>query len=173
MTAELWSKIVINSAWATKFNSSDFLNANFGIPAGRRCLPIPRAKLSTAPDPTNPVYLPASGEHGERAEDNLGVRPRKRNDWVIAPRLDYQPTSRDRLLLTLNVNRFSSPGGVIIDPTVGNYGIQTLANAYVHTSQAIIQGGRTPSLHICSNKFHASARSDQISTPTGLARRPP
>ena len=67
---------------------------------------------------------------------NLGTKARKRNDWVLTPRLDYQPTSRDGLFLSLNLNQFNSPGGVITDPTVGNYGTQTLANAYVHTFQA-------------------------------------
>jgi hypothetical protein len=42
------------------------------------------------------------------------------------------------MFLSLNFNRFNSPGGVITDPTVGNYGLQTLANAYVHTFQATV-----------------------------------
>jgi len=37
---------------------------------------------------------------------NLGTKARKRNDWVITPRLDYQPSSRDGLFLSFNVNRF-------------------------------------------------------------------
>ena len=97
---------------------------------------------------------------------NLGIRARQRNDWVITPRLDYQATSRDSLFLSLNLNRFSSPGGVITDPTVGNYGKQTLANAYVHTFQAGLGWTHTFSPRLL-NEFHAGTSQDnEISTPT-------
>jgi hypothetical protein len=87
--------------------------------------------------------------------------------------LDYQPSSRDSLFLSFNVNRFSSPGGVIIDPTVGNYGTQTLANAYVHTFQASLGWTHTFSSNLL-NEFHAGTSQDnQISTPTGLAPNTP
>ena len=132
---------VINSALATTpANSAAFLSSNFGIPAGTT-LPPPNGPLpvpgsDTAPDPTNPVYLQQVSNALNALNSNLGTKARKRDDWVLTPRLDYQPTSRDGLFLSLNVNRYNSPGGVITDPTVGNYGTQTLANAYVHTFQA-------------------------------------
>ena len=131
---------VINSALATSSSTLPaFLTANFGIPAGTT-LPAPNGPLpipgsDTAPDYTNPVYLQQVSNVINALNSNLGIRPRKRNDWVITPRLDYQPTTRDGLFLSFNVNRFNSPGGVITDPTVGNYGLQTLANAYVHDFQ--------------------------------------
>jgi len=165
---------VINSALATTpANLSDFLSANFGIPAGTT-LPAPNGPLpvpgdDTAPDPTNPVYLQQVSNTVNALNSNLGVQPRKRNDLVFTPRLDYQPSSRDSLFLSFNLNRFSSPGGVIIDPTVGNYGIQTLANAYVHTFQASLGWTHTFSSALL-NEFHAGTSQDnQISTPTGLA----
>jgi hypothetical protein len=169
---------VINAALTTTpANLSDFLSANFGIPAGTT-LPEPNGPLpvpgtDTAPDPTNPVYLQQVSNAVNALNSNLGVQPRKRNDWVITPRLDYQATARDGLFLSLNVNRFSSPGGVIIDPTVGNYGTQTLANAYVHTFQASLGWTHTFSSSVL-NEFHASTSQDnQISTPTGLAPNTP
>src|SRR5208282_2654939 len=80
-----------------------------------------------------------------------------------------QPSSRDGLFLSINVNQFNSPGGVITDPTVGNYGTQTLANADVHTFQANLGWTHTFSSNLL-NEFHASTSQDnQISTPTGLA----
>src|SRR5208337_4989440 len=104
---------------------------------------------------------------------NLGTKARKRNDWVITPRLDYQASSRDGLFLSLNVNRFNSPGGVIIDPTVGDYGTQTLANAYVHTFQVSLGWTHAFSSRLL-NEFHAGSSDDnQISTPTGLAPNTP
>ena len=169
---------VINSALATTpANLPAFLSANFGIPAGVT-LPAPNGPLpipgsDTAPDPTNPVYLQQVSNVVNALNSNLGVAPRKRNDWVITPRLDYQPSSRDALFLTVNFNRFNSPGGVIIDPTVGNYGTQTLANAYVHTFQTSVGWTHTFSSHLL-NEFHVSTSQDnEISTPTGAAPNTP
>ena len=66
-------------------------------------------------------------------------------------------------------NRFNSPGGVITDPTTGNYGTQTLANDYVHAFQASLGWTHTFSPRLL-NEFHAGTSQDnQIATPTGLA----
>ncbi len=144
---------VINSALVTTpANLAGFLSSNFNIPAGTT-LPAPNGPLpipgnDTAPDPTNPVYLQQVSNTVNALNSNLGLQPRKRNDWVLSPRLDYQASSRDGLFLSFNLNRFNSPGGVITDPTVANYGTQTLANAYVHTFQATWDG-RTPSPPVC------------------------
>jgi hypothetical protein len=169
---------VINSALATTpATLPAFLSANFGIPAGTT-LPAPNGPLpvpgtDTAPDPTNPVYLQQVANTVNALNSNLGLQPRKRNDLVFTPRLDYQASSRDSLFLSLNLNRFSSPGGVIIDPTVGNYGTQTLANAYVHTFQASLGWTHTLSSNLL-NEFHASTSQDnQISTPTAAAGNTP
>src|SRR5580704_5996712 len=86
---------VINSALTTTpANLPGFLSANFGIPAGIT-LPAPNGPLpipgsDTAPDPTNPVYLQQVSNVINALNSNLGVAPRKRDDWVITPRLDYQ-----------------------------------------------------------------------------------
>ena len=115
------------------------------------------------------MYLQQVANTINALNSNLGTAPRKRNDLVVTPRLDYQPSSRDGLFLSINVNQFNSPGGVITDPTVGNYGTQTLANADVHTFQANLGWTHTFSSNLL-NEFHASTSQDnQISTPTGLA----
>jgi hypothetical protein len=169
---------VINTALATTPASLPaFLSANFGIPAGT-ALPPPNGPLpvpgsDTAPDPTNPVYLQQVANTINALNSNLGTKARQRNDLVITPRLDYQAGSRDSLFLSLNVNRFNSPGGVITDPTVGNYGLQTLANAYVHTFEATVGWTHTFSSNLL-NEFHAGASQDnEIATPTGLASNTP
>lgn len=165
---------VLNPALSTTpQNLSSFLSANFGIPAGTT-LPAPNGPLpipgsDTTPDPTNPVYLQQVANVMNALSSNLGTKSRAGNDLVLTPRLDYQATKRDGLFLSLNFNRFNSPGGVITDPTVGNYGLQTLANAYVRTFEASV--GWT---HILSprllNEFHAGTSQDnQFSHPTGLA----
>src|SRR5580704_4978809 len=169
---------VINAALATTpANLPAFLTANFGIPAGTT-LPPPNGPLpmpggDIAPDPSNPVYLQQVSNTVNALNSNLGTKARQRNDWVITPRLDYQPTPRDGLFLSLNLNRFNSPGGVITDPIVGNYGTQTLANAYVHTFQAGLGWTHTFSPTLL-NEFHAGTSQDnEISTPTGLAPNTP
>jgi Carboxypeptidase regulatory-like domain/TonB dependent receptor len=169
---------VINPALATTpANLPAFLSANFGIPAGTT-LPPPNGPLpvpgsDTTPDPTNPVYLQQVSNTVYALNSNLGSKARSGNDLVITPRLDYQASSRDSMFLSFNVNHFSSPGGVITDPTVGNYGTQTLANAYVHTFQASLGWTHTFSSKLM-NEFHAGTSQDnEISTPTGLAPNTP
>jgi hypothetical protein len=169
---------VINSALATTpANLGSFLAANFGLPA-TTALPPPNGPLplpasDTAPNPTNPVYLQQVSNVVNALNSNLGVKPRKRNDLVVTPRVDYQASSRDDLFLSLNFNHFDSPGGVITDPTVGNYGLQTLANAYVHTFGATVGWTHTFSSRLL-NEFHAGTSQDnQIATPTGLAPNTP
>ena len=169
---------VINSALATTpANLAAFLSANFGIPAGTS-LPAPNGPLPVpgsdiAPDATNPADLQQVSNTINALNSNLGTKPRKRNDLVMTPRIDYQASSRDGLFLSLNLNRFNSPGGVITDPTVGNYGTQTLANANVHTFQASLGWTHTFSPRLL-NEFHAGTSQDnEISTPTGSASNLP
>jgi hypothetical protein len=169
---------VINSALATNpSNLSSFLTANFGLPAGTTLpspngpLPIPGA--DSAPDPSNPVYLQQVSNVINALNSNLGTKPRQGNDLVVTPRLDYQANSRDSLFLSLNVNRFNSPGGIIIDPTVGNYGLQTLANAYVRTFGTTAGWTHAFSTRLL-NEFHAGTSQDnERATPTGLAPNAP
>ncbi|MGD0417667.1 MAG: carboxypeptidase regulatory-like domain-containing protein [Terriglobales bacterium] len=172
---------VINSALATNPSNLDaFVLANFfppsvttapALPPPNGPLPVPGT--GTAPDPTNPVYLQQVSNAINALNSNLGLKARKGNDWVITPRLDYQATNRDSLSLSFNVNRFSSPGGVILDPTVANYGTQTLANAYVHTFQTTLGWTHTFSPNLL-NEFHAGTSQDnEISTPTGAAPNTP
>ena len=166
---------VINQALVS--TQPGFLSSNFGIPdktplpAPNGPLPVPDSDI--APDANNPVYLQQVSNVINALNSNLGSRPRKRNDLVITPRLDYQASSRDDLFLSLNFNHFNSPGGVITDPTVGNYGLQTLANAEVHTFESSIGWTHSFSSRLL-NEFHAGTSQDnEISTPTGLAPNTP
>jgi hypothetical protein len=166
---------VINQALVT--NQPGFLSSNFGIPDGTP-LPAPNGLWpvpgsDTAPDANNPVYLQQVSNAINALNSNLGSKARKRNDLVITPRFDYQAGPRDGLFLSFNVNRFDSPGGVITDPTVGDYGLQILANSYVHTFQASLGWTHTFSSNLLS-EFHAGTSQDnEISTPTGLAPNAP
>jgi len=165
---------VINSTLATtSANLPAFLSANFGIPAGTILPPsngpLPVPGSDTAPDPSNRVYLQQVSNVVNALNSNLGTKARKRNDWVFTPRLDYQASSRDILFLSINANQFNSPGGIITDPTIGNYGLQTLGNAYVHTFLLSLGWTHTFSSTLL-NEFHfGTSQDNQISTPTGLA----
>jgi hypothetical protein len=169
---------VINQALqTTPDNLPAFLSANFGIPPGTTLPPpngpLPIPGVETEPDPTNPVYLQQVSNVIYALNSNLGSKPRQRNDIVVTPRLDYQAGPRDSMFLSLNFNKFDSPGGVITDPTVGNYGLQTLANAYVRTFQAGVGWTHTFSSTLL-NEFHAAtAQDNEIATPTGLAPNTP
>jgi len=173
---------VINPALqSTAGNEAEFLNANFGIPVGTP-LPAPNGPLpvpstltaaDVQADPTNPIYLQQVSNAVNALNSNLGQKSRQRNDYEVMTRLDFQATSRDSLFLTFNMNWFNSPGGVITDSTVGDYGIQTLANAYVHDFQTSVGWTHSFSSKFI-NEFHFGASDDnQISTPTGLATNTP
>src|SRR5580658_10220378 len=178
---------VINPALATNPSNLAVLFSEPGgfnivpgtpLPAPNGALPVPNidtdVDVAAGPsDPLYPLYLQQVSNTINALNSNLGLKARKGNDWVITPRLDYQASSRDGLFLSLNWNRFNSPGGVILDPTVGNYGTQTLANAYVRTFQASVGWTHTVSSSLL-NEFHASTSQDnEIATPTGLAPNTP
>ncbi len=176
---------VINSALATNpTNLASFLTNNFDIPAGvtlpaaNGALPVPNidtdADVAAGPsDPLYPLYLQQVANTINALNSNLGIKSRKGNDWVITPRLDFQASNRDSLFLSINANHFNSPGGVILDPTVGNYGTQTLANAEVRTFQATVGWTHTFSPNVL-NEFHAGTSQDnEVATPTGLAGNTP
>jgi len=154
-----------------------FLSSNFDIPDGT-VLPAPNGPLpipgtDTAPDASNPVYLQQVANVINGLNLNLGSRTRRRNDLVITPRLDYQASSRDGFFLSMNFNHFNSPGGVITDPTEGNYGLQTLANANVNAFETSLGWTHTFSSRVL-NEFHAGTSQDnEIATPSGLAPNTP
>ncbi len=176
---------VINADLATNPSNLDaFVLANFFpssvttapvLPPPNGPLPVPNldTQAQLPGDPYYQIYLQQISNTIYALNSNLGTKGRKRNDLVFTPRLDYQASPRDGLFLSINVNRFDSPGGVITDPTVGNYGLQTLANASVHTFQANLGWTHTFSPKLL-NEFHASTSQDnEISTPTGLAPNTP
>ena len=158
-------------------NLASFLNTYFGVPVGTALPPpngpLPIPNYDSAPEFTDQVYLQQVSNTINALNSNLGSKGRKGNDLVLTPRLDYQATPKDSLFLALNLNHFNSPGGVILDPTVGNYGTQSLPNAYVRTYQATLGWTHTFSSRLL-NEFHAGTSQDnEIATPTGLAPNMP
>jgi Carboxypeptidase regulatory-like domain/TonB dependent receptor len=169
---------VINPVLSTnQSNLANFLSTYFGVPAGTTLPPpngpLPIPNYDSAPEFTDQVYLQQVSNTINALNSNLGRKARTGNDLVLTPRLDYQATSRDRLFLAVNFNHFNSPGGVILDPTVANYGTQSLANAHVRTFETTLGWTHTFSPRVV-NEFHAGTSQDnEIATPTGLAPNTP
>lgn len=149
---------------------------SFGVPA-LTPLPPPNAPLpvpgsdtlaDVIANPTNPTYLQQVSNALYALGSNLGVKPSQHNDLAIFSRFDYQPTARDNFFLSVNLNRFNSPAGIITQSPVSLYGRQSLANAYVRDYQASVSWNHAFSSNLL-NEFHFGASSDnQFATPTGL-----
>jgi hypothetical protein len=145
---------------------------SFGLPAGTPLPPhdgpLPVPGNDSAPDPKNPVYLQQVSNALNALDSNLGVKPSQHNDLAFFTRLDYRPSPRDNLFLSLNLNHFNSPAGVITQSPVSEYGTQALANAYVRDYQASFSWNYAFTSNLL-NEFHFGASSDnQFATPTGL-----
>jgi Carboxypeptidase regulatory-like domain/TonB dependent receptor len=145
---------------------------SFGLPAGTPLPPhdgpLPVPGNDSAPDPQNPVYLQQVSNTLNALDSNLGVKPSQHNDLAFFTRLDYRPSPRDNLFLSLNLNHFNSPAGVITQSPVSEYGTQALANAYVRDYQASFSWNYAFTSNLL-NEFHFGASSDnQFATPTGL-----
>jgi Carboxypeptidase regulatory-like domain/TonB dependent receptor len=144
----------------------------FGLPSGTP-LPPPNAPLpvpgnDSSPDPNNPVYLQQVSNALHALNSNLGVQPSQHNDLALFTRFDYQASSRDNLFLSLNLNHFDSPAGIITQSPVSEFGRQALANAYVRDYQASLSWNHAFSSNLL-NEFHFGASSDnQFATPGGL-----
>jgi hypothetical protein len=145
---------------------------NFGVPAGTP-LPPPNAPLpmpgnDAVADPTNPLYLQQVSNALNALDSNLGQKPSQHNDLALFTRFDYQASSRDTLFLSLNLNRFNSPGGEITQSPVSLFGTQALANAYVRDYQASLGWNHIFTTNLL-NEFHLGTSTDnQFATPTGL-----
>jgi hypothetical protein len=157
---------VINSDYQTVTQSDFNVPANVRLPAPQGPLPVPGS--ISRPDPTNPVYLEQVANALHAIHSNLGTHSRSRNDLVLFSKFDYQAGAKDRLYLSLNLNRFDSPSGEITTTSTPLFGISTLANSFVRDYQA--SAGWTHAFSgTLLNQFHASfSRGDQYSTPTGL-----
>jgi hypothetical protein len=145
---------------------------DFGIPQNV-LLPVPNGSLPvpgsiSQPDPANPVYLQQVSNALNAIHSNLGTHSRSRDDLVLFSKFDYLPSAKDRLYLSLNLNRFDSPNGEITTTSTPLFGISALANSFVRDYQASAGWTHAFSGNLL-NEFHASfSRGDQYSTPTGL-----
>jgi len=161
---------VINESFDDLDPTSFGLADSTALPAPTGRFPVP-GTLTSVPDPSDPQYATylqnvANAIYG--IESNLGVQPRRRNDWSFFSKLDYRDRKDDRFYLSVNWNRFDSPSGMIVNSQTPLYGISTLANSFVRDYHASAGWSHAYGSNLL-NELHASfSRDDQFSTPTGL-----
>jgi hypothetical protein len=144
----------------------------FGVPAGTPLPPsnslFPAPSSLSAPDPANPVYLLDVANALGAIQANLGSRQRRADDLAFLEKTDWRPSPNHSIALSLNLNRFDSPGGEITTNPVAIFGRQALSNNSVRDYAASVSWTQTltPTL---LGEFHAAfTRDDQIATPSGL-----
>jgi hypothetical protein len=157
---------VVNPAFA-EVDQEDFgVEDDVALPAPNAPLPVP-ADTNT-PEPENPEYLQQVSNALNAIHSGLGTHPRFRNDWALFSKIDYRDHKDDRWYLSLNWNRFDSPGGAIVGNETSLFGSTTLANAFVRDYHAAAGWSHTVGDNFL-NEVHASfSRDDQFFTPTGL-----
>lgn len=156
---------VINPAFA-EVSQEDFgVEDDAQLPPPNALLPVP-GDANTA-EPEDPEYLQQVSNALSAIHSSLGVRPRFRNDWALFSKIDYRDSKDDRWYLSLNWNRFDSPGGAIVGNQTSLFGASTLANAFVRDYQAAAGWSHTVGSNLL-NELHGSfSRDDQYFTPTG------
>jgi len=156
---------VINPAFADVSQEDFGVEDDVVLPPPNAALPAP-ADTNT-PDPEDPEYLQGVANALAAIHASLGIRPRFRNDWSVFSKIDYRDVKDDRFYLSLNWNRFDSPGGAIVGNQTSLFGASTLANAFVRDYHAAIGWSHARGANLL-NELHASfSRDDQYFTPTG------
>jgi len=157
---------VVNPAFADVSQEDFGVDQDTVLPPPNAPLPVPGD--SNVADPDNPEYLQQVSNALHAIQNSLGTHPRFRNDWALFAKVDYRDSKDDRWYLSLNWNRFDSPGGAIVGNETSLFGSTTLANAFVRDYQAAVGWSHTVGSNFL-NEVHASfSRDDQYFTPTGL-----
>lgn len=157
---------VVNPAFADVGQEDFGVEDDVVLPAPNA--PLPVAGNTNTPDPDDPAYLQQVSNALNAIHSSLGSQPRFRNDWALFAKIDYRDSKDDRWYLSLNWNRFDSPGGAIVGNQTSLFGATTLANAFVRDYHASAGWSHTVGSNLL-NELHASfSRDDQYFTPTGL-----
>ena len=157
---------VINPSFADVSQEDFGVEDDVQLPPANAQLPAPGD--TNSPDPEDPQYLQEVANALQAIHSNLGIHPRFRNDWALFSKIDYRDAKDDRFYLSLNWNRFDSPGGAIVGNETPLFGVSTLANAFVRDYHAAVGWSHAYGSNLL-NELHASfSRDDQYFTPTGL-----
>ena len=156
---------VVNPAFASVTQEDFGVDANVPLPPPNAPLPVP-GNTNTA-DPTSSQYLQQVSNALAAIHNSLGTHPRFRNDWALFSKIDYRDSKDDRWYLSVNWNRFDSPGGAIIGNETSLFGSTTLANAFVRDYHAATGWSHTVGSNFLNDAHASFSRDDQFFTPTG------
>jgi hypothetical protein len=149
----------------------------FGVPLGT-ALPTPNATYpgaatisenTVAANPKDPIYLQGVSNALNSIHSNLGLRARRRDEFELFPKFDWQVGANDRITAFYNYVHFQSPGGFITYTPENFAGDQALANAGVRDHVGTIHWTHTFGNSLVNDAYASYVRDEQIHTPSGLA----
>jgi hypothetical protein len=149
-------------------------NGMFPVPVNFKqvphpCPPIPPA---TTCDPNfavdEPVYLQNVSNSLNLLNNSQGSRSRRRNNYSVFPKVDWQPTTSDHVAFVYNYSRFDSPGGEFTFNPVSSESVQSLPNNFVHDHHATVHWTHTFNGDLLNDLHVTFVRDDQIATQSGL-----
>jgi hypothetical protein len=150
---------------------------NFGVPAGT-ALPAPNAsypsaatisEIAVTANPQNPIYLQGVSNALNSIHSNLGLRARRRDEFELFPKLDWQLGANDHITAFYNYVHFESAGGFITYTPENFAGDQALANAAVRDHVGTVHWTHTFGSSLVNDTYASYVRDEQIHTPSGLA----
>ena len=150
---------------------------SYGVPAGTP-LPAPNSHYPAAAtisqaqataNPLNPVYLQGVSNALNVIHGNLGERARRRDDWELFPKFDWNINGKTHLTALYNYNHFQSPGGIITFSPESFGGDEWLGNNGVRDHVATIHVTHTFGQSLVNDAYVSYVRDEQIYSPTGLA----
>ena len=170
---------VINSGYRG-LGPTDFgLAAGTALPAPNGMFPVP-GSFGQVPvqcpamncDPNfaidEPVYLQNVSNSLNLFNNSQGQRSRRRNNYTVFPKVDWQPTASDHVAFVYNYSRFDSPGGEFTFNPVSSESVQSLPNNFVHDHHATVHWTHTFNGNLLNDLHVTFVRDDQIATQSGL-----
>jgi hypothetical protein len=166
--------------YATNAAQAATNEASFGVPSGT-ALPTPNASYPAAAsisentvnaDPTNAIYLQGVSNALNSIHSNLGLRARRRDEFELFPKYDWQLSPSDHITADYNYVHFNSAGGFITYTPENFAGDQALANAGVRDHVGTIHWTHTMGNSLVNDAYASYVRDEQIHTPSGLAPSP-
>jgi hypothetical protein len=143
------------------------VNFTTGVP--HPCPPVPPA-MSCDPNfaVDEPVYLQNVSNILNLFNNSQGQRSRRRNNYTVFPKMDWQPTASDHVAFVYNYSRFDSPGGEFTSNPVSSESVQSLPNNFVHDHHATVHWTHTFNGDLLNDLHVTFVRDDQIATQSGL-----
>jgi hypothetical protein len=153
-------------------DQSLFLNVapDTSLPPPNAPFPVP-SNFLMAPmvgDPNYPVYLQQVSNALNAVTSSLGQLARRRDDFVLFLKLDWQPTAADHFTFVYNHSRFDSPAGLFAFNPVAGVGLSALPSDFVRDHHSSVNWTHSFRPNLSSDLHVSFLRDDQITKPSGL-----